>query len=236
MSRCYCSARRLITYIARRDSLTKTNSCARVIGRSGTNRSTNGNSRTSDCALFLRTLNTQRRRTIERRTTQTKTQTTTALKRKLVAMANTNTNDEQLNAKIAVLRGIPDSTERTIFDNIIEKKWSSDIIYEDELCLCFRDINPVAKKHFLVIPKIKAGLSQLSKAKEEHKDILGHLLFVAKECAKTEQMEEKGFRIVINDGVDACQSVYHLHLHVIGGEGLTWPPGVNGQLPPSSSR
>lgn len=111
----------------------------------------------------------------------------------------------------------------TIFDKIVSRDIPAAVIYEDEQCMAFRDINAVAKVHFLVIPKKRENLSQLSKATEENKAILGHLLYVAQKVAKQEGLEE-GFRVVINDGKNGCQSVYHLHLHVIGGQQLGWPP------------
>jgi histidine triad (HIT) family protein len=112
----------------------------------------------------------------------------------------------------------------TIFDRIIQRKIPTKIVYEDAKCLAFHDVNPQAPVHMLVIPKSRDGLTQLSKAEERHESILGHLLFVAKQIAKMQNLE-KGFRIVINDGPDGCQSVYHLHLHILGGRQLGWPPG-----------
>ena len=144
---------------------------------------------------------------------------TTIIKRTMASK-----NDEQLNAQEAFLKGMQDSTEPTIFDKIVSKEIPATVLYEDNLAMAFKDVNPVAKTHFLVIPKIKAGLSQLSKANEDHKMLLGHCMYVAQMVAKQEKLD-KGFRVVINDGVDGCQSVYHLHLHVIGGQQLTWPPG-----------
>jgi len=134
-------------------------------------------------------------------------------------------HDEVLAAQEAHLNGMADSEERTIFDKIISKEIPATIIYEDNLALAFRDINPQAKTHFLVIPKIRAGLTRLSKATEEHKAILGHLMYTAQLVAKQEKLDA-GFRCVINDGVEGCQSVYHLHIHVVGGQQLSWPPGV----------
>jgi histidine triad (HIT) family protein len=89
----------------------------------------------------------------------------------------------------------------------------------------FRDINPTAPSHIVVVPKTCGGLTQLQHAKEEDKAVLGHLLWAAGHVAKKEGLEE-GFRVVINDGPKGCQSVYHLHLHVIGGKQLSWPPGT----------
>jgi len=112
----------------------------------------------------------------------------------------------------------------TIFDKIIKKEIPASIIYEDDSCLAFRDINPQGPVHFLVIPKFHNGLTQLSKAGPEHEQLLGHLMVVASKVAQQEGLIN-GFRVVINDGPDGAQSVYHLHLHVIGGRQMTWPPG-----------
>ncbi|EEC16207.1 histidine triad (hit) protein, putative [Ixodes scapularis] len=89
-------------------------------------------------------------------------------------------------------------------------------------CVAFNDINPQAPVHFLVIPK--KAISQLSTAAEADKPLLGHLMYVAQKVAKEVGLK-KGFRVVVNDGPDGCQSVYHVHLHVLGGRQLGWPPG-----------
>lgn len=112
----------------------------------------------------------------------------------------------------------------TIFDKIMSKEIPSEVVYEDELALAFRDISPAARVHVLVIPKVKDGLTGLCKAEERHKHLLGHLLFVAQAVAKAEGLDE-GYRVVINDGKHGCQTVSHLHLHLIGGRQLGWPPG-----------
>lgn len=191
--------------------------------------------------LFLKSSSSVSPKTLQRiassSTTSSSSSTSSLLKRgrartqtqqtktpKTRTMASTPKNDEQLNAQEAILKGMQDSTEPTIFDKIVSKEIPATVLYEDNLAMAFKDVNPVAKTHFLVIPKIKAGLSQLSKANEDHKMLLGHCMYVAQMVAKQEKLE-KGFRVVINDGVDGCQSVYHLHLHVIGGQQLSWPPG-----------
>lgn len=79
--------------------------------------------------------------------------------------------------------------------------------------------------HFLVIPKDKDGLNRLSNAREDQKSILGHLMFTAQQVAAQEGLKPGGFRLVINDGRDGAQSVYHLHIHVMGGRQMQWPPG-----------
>ncbi|GAB4822479.1 hypothetical protein N2152v2_009525 [Parachlorella kessleri] len=133
-------------------------------------------------------------------------------------------SSEEVAAQKAAETGAKDSGAPTIFDKIINKEIPATVIYEDEEALAFRDVNPQGPVHFLVIPKHRNGLTMLSKAGEEHKALLGHLLWVAQHVAKQEKLAE-GFRVVINDGRNGCQSVYHLHLHVIGGRQLKWPPG-----------
>lgn len=110
----------------------------------------------------------------------------------------------------------------TIFGKIIRKEIPATIIYEDEQCLAFQDVSPQAPKHFLVIPK--KPIQQLSLAEDSDEQLLGHLMIIARKCAK-EQGMENGFRVVVNDGKDGAQSVYHLHLHVLGGRQMSWPPG-----------
>ena len=96
----------------------------------------------------------------------------------------------------------------TAFDNILSGKWPSTKVYEDNTVLAFRDINPQAPVHILVIPKQRDGLVKLSNAREDQEGILGHLMFVAQQVGKKECPE--GFRVVINDGEHGAQSVYHL--------------------------
>ncbi|KAJ8570559.1 hypothetical protein K7X08_037531 [Anisodus acutangulus] len=134
--------------------------------------------------------------------------------------------------KEAALLAVP-SDSPTIFDKIINKEIPANIVYEDDKVLAFRDINPQAPVHILLIPKVRDGLTGLSKvfcllserAEEKHREILGQLLYTAKLVAKQEGLLENGFRLVINDGPSGCQSVYHLHLHLLGGRQMNWPPG-----------
>lgn len=154
-------------------------------------------------------------------------------------------SDEVAKAQVA------DSTvEDTIFGKIIRKEIPCKFIYEDDKVnvekkskcysrmfrlfkviysplfhpqsVAFHDLSPQAPIHFLVIPK--KTIPQLSKATEEDEALLGHLMLVAKKVA-VEQGLEEGFRLVINDGKNGAQSVYHLHLHVLGGRQMKWPPG-----------
>jgi histidine triad (HIT) family protein len=110
----------------------------------------------------------------------------------------------------------------TLFDKIIRREIPADIVYEDDLCLAFRDIAPQAPVHILLIPKIQ--IPTLAEAKPEHQALLGHLLLTAATIAR-EQGLTQGYRIVNNCGVDGGQTVYHLHFHILGGRSLQWPPG-----------
>jgi len=111
----------------------------------------------------------------------------------------------------------------TIFGKIIRKEIPADIIYEDDQCLAFNDIAPQAPTHFLVIPK--KPIAQLSKSGDGDSALLGHLMCVARTCAEKAGIADSGYRLVVNDGKNGAQSVYHLHLHVLGGRQLSWPPG-----------
>ncbi|CAH8552280.1 unnamed protein product [Schistosoma turkestanicum] len=110
----------------------------------------------------------------------------------------------------------------TIFSKIISKEIPADIIYEDDDCLAFRDISPQAPTHFLVIPKKQ--IPMLDSANIEHEKLLGHLMLVCSQVAQKEGLTS-GYRVVVNNGPDGAQSVYHLHLHVLGGRQMGWPPG-----------
>jgi histidine triad (HIT) family protein len=110
----------------------------------------------------------------------------------------------------------------TKLSKIIARENPADIVYEDELCLAFRDINPQAPTHVLIIPKKE--IPRLSDAKPEDQALLGHLMLVAGQVAKQLGVGE-AFRVVLNNGAEAGQSVFHVHLHVLGGRGFRWPPG-----------
>lgn len=109
----------------------------------------------------------------------------------------------------------------TIFSKIIKREIPATIIYEDDLSLAFRDVNPQAPVHFLVIPK--KPIVKLSDTTTEDQALLGHLLLVASKVAAQEGLT--GFRLVTNNGAEAGQTVFHLHIHVLGGRSLDWPPG-----------
>ena len=110
----------------------------------------------------------------------------------------------------------------TIFAKIISREIPADIVYEDDQCLAFRDVNPQAPVHILVIPK--QPIARLVDAEENDESLLGHLLLVANKVAVAEDIGE-AFRVVVNNGAGVGQSVFHLHLHVLGGRSFTWPPG-----------
>ena len=110
----------------------------------------------------------------------------------------------------------------TIFSKIIAREIDADIVYEDDLCLAFRDVNPQAPTHILIIPK--KPIEKVTDADVSDRDLLGHLILKAGELARTEGVEN-AFRLVINNGAGAGQSVFHLHLHLLAGRTLAWPPG-----------
>jgi len=134
--------------------------------------------------------------------------------------------------QLSLSRGMSDEVEKakaarpapgpTIFDKIIDKSIPADIIFEDAQCLAFRDVNPQAPVHFLVIPKKR--ITSLEDADDADQQLLGHLMLVAKKTAAQEKLEN-GYRLVVNNGPDGAQSVFHLHLHVMGGRQMSWPPG-----------
>ncbi len=110
----------------------------------------------------------------------------------------------------------------TLFEKIINKEIPAEIIYEDDISIVIEDINPQAPTHLLIIPK--KVIPKLSDASTEDQDILGHLMLVAGKIAKQLELDET-FRLVINNGAKAGQSVFHLHLHLLSGRPLNWPPG-----------
>ena len=110
----------------------------------------------------------------------------------------------------------------TIFSKIIRKEITANIVYEDDLSLAFTDINPQAPVHILIIPK--KPIVNLATAEPEDQALLGHLLLIAQKVAAQAGLEN-GYRVVINTGIDGGQTVYHLHIHILGRRPMTWPPG-----------
>jgi len=110
----------------------------------------------------------------------------------------------------------------TLFQKIIDREIPADIVYEDDLSIVIKDINPQAPTHLLIIPK--KPIPKVSDALKEDKDILGHLMWVAGEVAREVGVEDT-FRLVVNNGAKAGQSVFHIHIHLLSGRTLSWPPG-----------
>ncbi|MBW2484098.1 MAG: histidine triad nucleotide-binding protein [Deltaproteobacteria bacterium] len=110
----------------------------------------------------------------------------------------------------------------TIFTKIINKEIPADIVYEDDLCLAFRDINPQAPVHILIIPK--KPLSILNDAEIEDQQLLGHLMLAAIKIADKEGVAD-AFRLVLNNGAGAGQEIFHMHFHLLAGRPFSWPPG-----------
>lgn len=115
------------------------------------------------------------------------------------------------------------SETETVFDKILRREIPADIVYETESVLAFRDVNPQAPTHVLVIPKRR--IKDITSAHANDREVLGELLLAAAEVARREGIVESGYRLVINNGPDAQQTVFHVHLHVLGGRGFSWPPG-----------
>lgn len=111
----------------------------------------------------------------------------------------------------------------TIFSRIIAREIPAKIAYEDDVCVAFHDVNPQAPVHFLVVPKQAIPRIAASTAADE--PLLGHLIYVAQTVARQEGLHNNGFRIVINNGPDGGETVPHLHVHVLGGRAMQWPPG-----------
>ena len=113
--------------------------------------------------------------------------------------------------------------EECLFCKIIEKKISSEIIYEDDKVIAIKDINPQAPVHLLIIPK--KHMSTLLDLGEGEKELIGQIYLVANKLAKEKSIAQSGFRVVANCGLDSGQEVFHIHFHLVGGRRLGWPPG-----------
>lgn len=115
------------------------------------------------------------------------------------------------------------SQENCLFCKIIAGEIPSAKVYEDEVCVAFNDISPQAPTHVLVVPK--EHFDSLDKAGKSHKETLGHLLLTAAEIAREKNFADDGYRVVINTNADGGQTVYHLHVHLLGGRPFIFPPG-----------
>jgi histidine triad (HIT) family protein len=114
-------------------------------------------------------------------------------------------------------------SQETIFSRIIKREVPAEIVYEDDLCLAFRDINPQAPVHILIIPK--KPIDRLANVEESDGELMAHLFFKARDIAAREGLNESGYRLVLNNGESAGQTVFHLHIHILGGRHMNWPPG-----------
>jgi histidine triad (HIT) family protein len=112
---------------------------------------------------------------------------------------------------------------KTLFEKIISREIPASIIYEDEVVIAFRDIKPAAPVHALIVPK--KPISRIANAEAADQALLGQLLLKAAEVAAKLGLKDSGYRLVINNGPDAGESVPHLHMHILGGRHLAWPPG-----------
>jgi histidine triad (HIT) family protein len=111
----------------------------------------------------------------------------------------------------------------TIFHKIISKEIPAEIVYEDDLAVAFHDINPAAPLHILIVPKKTIpGLCDIT---EVDKNLLGHMLYIASKLSRKFNIAESGYRVVINSGADGGQTVFQLHMHLLGGRPFEWPPG-----------
>ncbi len=113
-------------------------------------------------------------------------------------------------------------SKKTLFQKIIDREIPSEIIYEDDICIAINDINPQAPIHILLIPK--KPIPKLSDCTDKDKDILGHLFLIIKKITYDLKINES-FRVNINNGEDAGQEVFHLHIHILAGRKFSWPPG-----------
>lgn len=114
-------------------------------------------------------------------------------------------------------------SDDTIFGKIIRREIPANIIFENESVVAFRDINPAAPVHVLIVPR--KPIRDVAAATAEDRMILGEIVLAAAEIARKEGLTDRGYRLVMNTGPDAGQSVFHLHCHLLGGRELAWPPG-----------
>jgi histidine triad (HIT) family protein len=110
----------------------------------------------------------------------------------------------------------------TIFTKIINREIPADIVYEDDISLAFRDINPQAPVHLLIIPK--TAIATINDIAEQDREVVGHLYWVAARLAREHGFADDGYRVVMNCGEHGGQTVYHIHLHLLAGKPMGWPP------------
>lgn len=114
-------------------------------------------------------------------------------------------------------------TGKTLFEKICDREIPATIVHEDDRCVAFRDISPQAPLHILIVPR--KGIARVGLATPEDEGLLGHLLLTAAVVARNEGVADHGYRLVINNGRDGGEAVPHLHVHLLGGRQLQWPPG-----------
>lgn len=112
---------------------------------------------------------------------------------------------------------------QNVFARILRREIPAKVVFEDDRCMAFHDVAPQAPTHVLVIPK--APIAKLADANADQRELLGHLLWATGEVARRLGLTDDGFRVVVNNGLGAQQTVFHLHLHVLAGRAFTWPPG-----------
>jgi len=117
----------------------------------------------------------------------------------------------------------PAMADKTLFEKIRDREIPAAIVFEDDHCLAFRDISPQAPVHILIVPR--KPIPRVEMADETDESTLGRLLLAAGHIARNEGLADSGFRLVINNGPDAGEAVPHLHVHLLGGRALDWPPG-----------
>jgi histidine triad (HIT) family protein len=113
--------------------------------------------------------------------------------------------------------------QETVFSKIIRREIPAEIVFESDRVLAFKDISPQAPSHIVIIPK--KPLKDVLEAKAEDAALLGELILAAADLARSMGISQEGFRLVINTGASAGQTVFHLHMHLLGGRSLAWPPG-----------
>ncbi|MEK6742120.1 MAG: histidine triad nucleotide-binding protein [Nitrospirota bacterium] len=110
-----------------------------------------------------------------------------------------------------------------LFCKIVDRKIPAKLIHNDEMAIAFEDINPQAPSHILIVPN--EHISDIQSMKEGERELIGHLFFVARNIAAARGLDKGGYRLVINNGRDAGQAVFHIHLHLLSGRAFAWPPG-----------
>lgn len=120
-------------------------------------------------------------------------------------------------------QSVPRMADKTLFEKICDKEIPATIVYEDDRCVAFRDISPQAPVHILIVPR--QPIPRVALATAEDEALLGHLLLTAGHLARSEGVAASGFRVVVNNGPHGGEAVPHLHVHLLAGRQLQWPPG-----------